>query len=103
MSNKLYTEEELRRYFSEIYMMPQTVEYSMDSLTPIELPSDEEIEKRYYKELEERRELAKNFRGQIAGRHPDMFGNSEIHNMVTGYLECVKWMRDKIKGGNNEQ
>lgn len=71
-------------------------------LKPIELPSDEEIEQNYYKELEERREKAKNFTGQVAGRHPDMFGVSEIHHMVTGYLECFKWMRDKI-GGNNEQ
>ena len=47
----------------------------------------EKLELDYYKELEERREVAKNFQGQVAGRHPDMFGNSEMHHMVRGYVE----------------
>jgi hypothetical protein len=50
----------------------------------------DEVEENYYKELEERREVAKNFKGQVAGSHPDFFGNSEIHNMVRGYLEGFK-------------
>ena len=49
--------------------------------------SIEEIEANYYRELDARREIAKNFKGQVAGRHPDYFGNSEIHHMVRGYLE----------------
>jgi hypothetical protein len=47
----------------------------------------EKLELDYYKELEERREVAKNFQGQVAGRHPDMFGRSEMHHMVRGYVE----------------
>ena len=96
---KLYTEEQLER---AIDLAKRNVSKNriVESLTPIELPSDEEIEERYYKELEERRQRAKNFTGQVAGRHPDMFGISEVHHMVTGYLECVRWMRDKIQGGN---
>ena len=47
----------------------------------------EALEIRYYQQLEQRREVAKNFTGQVAGRHPDMFGHSEVHNMVRGYLE----------------
>lgn len=47
----------------------------------------EKLELDYYKELEERREVAKNFQGQVAGRHPDMFGHSEMHHMVRGYVE----------------
>lgn len=66
----------------------------------IELPSDEEIELSYYNQLDERREIAKNFKGQVAGRHPDMFGHNEVHNMVRGYLECIGWLRGKILGDN---
>lgn len=47
----------------------------------------EEIEANYYKELDARREIAKNFKGQVAGRHPDALNNYEIHAMVRGYLE----------------
>lgn len=50
----------------------------------------DEVEENYYKELEQRREVAKNFKGQVAGRHPDFFGNTEIHNMVRGYLDGYK-------------
>lgn len=41
----------------------------------------------YWKELEQRREVAKTFQGQVAGRHPDMFGHSEMLNMTRGFLE----------------
>jgi hypothetical protein len=45
------------------------------------------LEANYYRELEKRREVAKNYGGQVAGRHPDMFGHNEVHHMVRGYLE----------------
>lgn len=47
----------------------------------------EEIEANYYRELEARREIAKNFKGQVAGRHPDALNSYETHAMVRGYLE----------------
>ena len=47
----------------------------------------EALEKMYYQQLEQRREVAKNFTGQVAGRHPDMFGHNEVHHMVRGYTE----------------
>ena len=47
----------------------------------------EKIEIDYYNELEARREIARNFTGQVAGRHSDMFGHREIHHMVRGFLE----------------
>ena len=31
--------------------------------------------------------MAKNFQGQVAGRHPDMFGHTEMISMIRGYLE----------------
>ena len=49
--------------------------------------SVEKLESEYWKELEDRREVAKNFKGQVAGRHPDMFGHSEMMHMLRGYLE----------------
>jgi hypothetical protein len=49
--------------------------------------TEETIELNYYKELEDRREVARNFKGQVAGRHRDLFGNSEIHHMMRGFLE----------------
>ena len=96
---KLYTEEQVKQMIEKSRETGLTAEFLILTNEGIELPSDEEIEKRYYKELEERREKAKNFTGQVAGRHSDMFGVSEVHHMVTGYLECAKWMRDKIQGG----
>lgn len=47
----------------------------------------EEIEANYCRELEARKEIAKNFKGMIAGRHPDEFQFREMENMVRGYLE----------------
>lgn len=103
-SIKLYTEEQVNLAFLRGHSLGGLgVNFTLDivedmrkELTPIELPSKEEIEEKYYKELEERREVAKNFKGQVAGRHPDMFGHSEIHHMVRGYLEAIQALRNKI-------
>ena len=42
-----------------------------DSVKHITL--EQVLEMEYYQQLEKRREVAKNFKGQVAGRHPDMF------------------------------
>jgi hypothetical protein len=39
---KLYTEEQLKEFFKEHYFF---MERDLDNLTPIKLPSDEEIQK----------------------------------------------------------
>ena len=39
---KLYTEEQIKEFFKEHYFL---MERDLDNLKPIELPSDEEIEK----------------------------------------------------------
>ena len=94
MSNKqtmkLYTESEVRKAIElsrdthqegRAYMERDEYDYSMDEvfdlLTPIELPSDEEIEQ----EME------------FDWLDPD----------DVAYLGGAIWMRDKIQGGNNEQ
>ena len=87
---KLYTEEEVRKAIElardthpegRAYMERDVYDYSMDEvfdlLNPIELPSDEEIERK----IEYR--IDKEFKvGSLAFR------------------DGAKWMRDKIQGGN---
>jgi hypothetical protein len=62
---KLYTEEELRKH-----LYNHSDEF-FERLTPIELPSDEEILK--------------------DGKYKSLAG--------IGWIEGAKWMRDKIQGG----
>ena len=69
---KLYTEEEVKRAMYLAHC--NTEEEVLAGLTPIELPSDEEIHKQ-----------AINYSG---------FDNE--------FNAGAKWMRDKIQGGNNE-
>jgi hypothetical protein len=59
--------------------------------------NEETIELNYYKELEDRREVARNFKGQVAGRHRDLFGNSEIHHMMRGFLEGYNKAKETYK------
>ena len=69
---KLYTEEEIVNFLKKEFADEINAETFMENLTPIELPSDEEIVKdSKYKSL--------------AG---------------IGWIEGAKWMRDKM-GGNN--
>ena len=65
---KLYTEEELRKH-----LYNHSDEF-FEKLTPIELPSDEEIQK-----------------------------ESLQSDFDYTFRWGAKWMRDKIQGGNNEQ
>ena len=84
---KLYTEEQiLNAYYNgwhyrsvsfvngEVGKFPFYMDKFINSLTPIELPSDEEIHNESFKQT----------------RYSDSF------------IRGAKWMRDKI-GGNNEQ
>ncbi len=55
-----------------------------------------QVEMEYFQQLEERREVAKNFKGQVAGRHPDMFTSSEMQYMTTGFVDGYnKALEDK--------
>ena len=91
---KLYTEEQVRQAFiagmefiavDPMKYEQDTNEY-MNSITPIELPSDDEIGEfintfTYTKQLDD---------GQ--------FNDGLIYGATIG----IDWMRDKIQGGNNE-
>ncbi len=81
---KLYTEEQVKEiYFKGVHNGRLHIEGKcsdeVELLTPIELPSDEEI-------------IAK------SKEEPD---NSDIETAARiGYVAGAKWMRNKIQGGN---
>ena len=85
---KLYTEEQLhkliikyRQNLTEFSLSKPTVQNLIDELTPVTLPTDEEIENNAYSD-----------------RQVDYWE----HEQQIGFERGAKWMRDKIKGGNNE-
>lgn len=79
---KLYTEEQVKRIITHFYQMDhlltdRNIEKSIDSVTPIELPSDDEIEKLFPKT---------NTLYEALGR--------------LGMIEGAKQLRDKIQENN---
>ena len=72
---KLYTEEQVRQMLIKISnSAPLNIDYLINEITPIELPSDEEID-----------------------REIEWLDNPlERLNFKSG----IRWMRDKIQGGN---
>ena len=79
--SKLYTEQQVRIMLGKARLLNMddtemfTDDYLIEQQTPIELPTDEEIEKVAEKTL------SVNF---------------------LSFIEGAKWMRDKIKGGGDE-
>ena len=71
---KLYTEEQLKQIFVTHYFI---TDKELEDLRPIELRSDEEIEQHIEK------------------------SNSSLE-FDTGFKYGAKWMRDKIKGNNDQ-
>ena len=74
---KLYTEEEVVRAIELSY--GRSTDEVLAGLTPIELPSDEEIEKMM----------------EVDGMEFDEFDPYDV-----SYLGGATWMRNKIQGGN---
>ena len=85
-SMKLYTEEQVFKAIQMAdkyhYLITSEECDIVNSLTPIELPSDEGIKK--IMEL-------------------DDMEFDEFDPYHLSHLDGAKWMRDKIQGGNNEQ
>jgi len=83
---KLYTEEQVKMAIQMAdkynYLITSEECDIVNSLTPIELPSDEEI---------------------IKIMELDDMEFDEFDPYHLAHLEGAKWMRDKIQGGNNEQ
>ena len=101
-SMKVYTKEEVRKAIELArdthpegrgYMQREEYDYSMDEvfdlLTPIELPSEEEIEE------ETLEETALSFLPHSEVEHDTDF--------IIGFEFGAKWMRNKIQGGNNDE
>jgi len=83
---KLYTEEQVRKAWNTAFTdalsldeedyKPKFFEDFIASLPPIELPSNEEIDNEFAP------------------------ANEIIDEVTYMFIEGVKWMRDKIQGGN---
>jgi len=85
---KLYTEEQMKSFyelgkFDGIVAREKDVDVEIKNYTPIELPSDEEIE--------DKGKWAFNDAGHTIFTH---------YNTVPSWVDGAKWMRDKIQGGN---
>ena len=76
---KLYTEEQVRELLNKILVLSSSVEDSINSLTPIELPSDENIEEKA------------EFLFPTVNR---MGGPTYIAHK--SFIEGAKWMRNKL-------
>jgi hypothetical protein len=76
---KLYTEEEIIRAIE--LSDGRSIDEVLAALTPIELPSDEEID-----------EVASDYRSNSKF--------CDIETFEDGAKFAIKWMRDKIQGGN---
>jgi hypothetical protein len=72
---KLYTEEQVNKAMLD-YIQGISRFDIFNSLIPIELPSDEEIEE---------------------------LGDSVVGYYTSGFIDGVKYVINKIQGGNNEQ
>jgi hypothetical protein len=91
---KLYTEEQVKKAIEiaqkcdhdcgGVYFDYGTTDGILQQLKPIELPSDEEI-----------KELSCKYTF-------DTFGEVDEYSR-DAFEDGIKWMRDKIQGGNNER
>ena len=76
---KLYTEEQVKTMLIKTdKFTPVVIDYLMDELTPIELPSNKEIEDKSF---------------QVPYDNTKNFYDLQ-------FIKGAKWMRDKIQGGN---
>ena len=95
---KLYTEEQVIQMILSSYLYgverahdyKDVKEHILKTETPIELPSDEEIESKSSNEYQEQKQSYEN----SVEMFPIDFGNY----LEVGFIEGAKWMRDKIQG-----
>ena len=78
---KLYTEEQVIKMIEKSRETGLTAEFLILTTSPIELPSDEEIEKESF----------------------DLYANHNTYSLnvrqYKAFKRGAKWMRDKIQGG----
>ncbi len=97
-SMKLYTKEDFLKAaeFCEVSMIDAKyiIERIDEVSDPIELPSDEEIKQQSH--IQYPVNLQPNGRTMAGGKYDIDINYSERN----AFIECAKWMRDKIQGGN---
>ena len=71
---KLYTEEQVRKLLKYLTLSSPSVDGYMDTLTPIELPSDEDI------------------------KH--CIGSVNYTEYDNGFIQGIKWMKEQILNQN---
>ena len=76
---KLYTEEQVRSLLNKMDII-----YSLEDLTPIELPSDDEIEKEAFKVIP---------KFMTDPYEPLEDGNKEDRDV---FIKGIKWMKEQI-------
>jgi hypothetical protein len=90
---QLYTEEQVKMaiQMADKYNYLITLEECgiLNQLTPIELPSDEEIEQESNNEYQEQKQSYEN--------SVEMFPIDFANYLEVGFIEGAKWMRDKIR------
>ena len=87
---KLYTEEQVRKAMVYAYLScstPEEVECIFDKLTPIELPSDEDVKKM-------RKAYIEHVNTTV---HKDLERDGYLD---VGFFKGAKYVIDKIQGGN---
>jgi hypothetical protein len=88
---KLYTEEQVKKVLAPILLNPpkssSSYDLFFDSLTPIELPSDEEIEKKAWDIYWE--------------KYPkNLFSDSTRPDLVIGYVRFYREFKEQILNQN---
>ena len=90
---KLYTEEQVRQMLIKMgNSAPLNIDYLINEITPIELPTDEEIEQESNNEYQEQKQSYEN--------SVEMFPIDFANYLEVGFIEGAKWMRNKIQGDN---
>jgi hypothetical protein len=83
---KLYTEEQVKNFLKErTFIREETIDAMCDTLTPIELPSDEQVGV-----------IALN----IADTLKDSLDSREEAFYLAGFKTCAKWLKEQILNQN---
>lgn len=93
-TTKLYTEEQVKDIVNRCMTLGFSAEILLPTLTPISLPSDDEIAQEAHVQYPVN--LQPNGRTLAGGRYDVDINYSERNTFILS----VKWMKDKIQGGN---
>lgn len=88
---KLYAEEQVMNALRLAHSHIKPLQYVVDTLIPIELPSNEEIEDESNKEYQEQEQSYEN--------SIEFFSFNNSNYLKSGFVEGAKWIRNKIQGG----